>query len=90
MGDWSIFGKQDERLTAVLDLEVVEKGLEVVLGGKAGIEQEALDAGPLPEALIVEHLQVILKTLSFYRQEKSMIPPQIYPFLPTSARKQSK
>lgn len=75
MGDWSIFGKQDERLTAVLDLEVVEKGLEVVLGGKAGIEQEALDAGPLPEALIVEHLQVILKTLSFYRQEKSMIPP---------------
>lgn len=87
MGDWSIFGKQDERLTAVLDLEVVEKGLEVVLGGKAGIEQEAPDAGPLPEALIVDHLQVILKTLSFYRQEKSMIPPQIYPFFTDIGKK---
>ncbi len=46
-------------LTAVLDLEVVEQGLEVVLRREACIEQEALDAGPFTEASIVEHLQVV-------------------------------
>ena len=71
-------------------MEVVEQGLEVVLGGEAGVEQEALDAGPFSEASIVEHLQVVLNTPSLYRQEKTIIPPQIYPFLPTSARKQAK
>ena len=43
----------------VLDLEVVEQGFEVVLGGEAGIEQEAFDAGPFTETSIIEHLQVV-------------------------------
>ena len=46
-------------LLPVFDLEVVEKGLEVVLGCEAGIEQKTFDAGPLPETSIVEHLQVV-------------------------------
>ena len=46
-------------LLPVFDLEVVEKGLEVVLGGEAGIEQEAFDAGPFTETSIIEHLQVV-------------------------------
>lgn len=77
----------DERLAEVFDLEVVEKGFEVVLGGEAGVKQETIIARPFSEAPIVEHLQVILKTLSFYRQEKSMIPPQIYPFFTDIGKK---
>ena len=34
-------------------MEVVKEGIEVVLGGKAGVQQEALDAQPLSEASIV-------------------------------------
>ena len=71
-------------------MEVVEKGFEVVLGGEAGVKQETIIARPFSEAPIVEHLQVVVNTPSLYRQEKSIIPPQIYPFLPTSARKQAK
>ena len=40
----------------VFDLEVVEKGFEVVLGCEAGVEQEAFDAGPFTETSIIEHL----------------------------------
>ena len=43
----------------VLDLEVVEKGLEVILGCEACVKQEAFDAGPFTETSIIEHLQVI-------------------------------
>ena len=43
----------------VLDLEVVKQGFEVVLGGEAGIEQEAFDAGPFTKTSIIEHLQVV-------------------------------
>ena len=43
----------------VLDLEVVKQGFEVVLGCKAGIEQEAFDAGPFTETSIIEHLQIV-------------------------------
>lgn len=43
----------------VLDLEVVEKGFEVVLGCEAGVKQEAFDAGPFTETSIIEHLQVV-------------------------------
>ena len=46
-------------LSTIFDLEVVEKGLEVVLGCEACIEQEALDARPFTETSIVEHLQVV-------------------------------
>ena len=46
-------------LFPVFDLKVVEKGFEVVLGGEAGIEQEAFDAGPFTETSIIEHLQVV-------------------------------
>ena len=46
-------------LLAVLDLKVVEKGFEVVLGGEAGIEQKAFDTGPFTETSIIEHLQVV-------------------------------
>ena len=46
-------------LFLILDVEVVEKGLEVVLCGEAGVKQEALDAGPFSEPSIVEHLQVV-------------------------------
>ena len=46
-------------LFLILDVEVVEEGFEVVLGGKAGVKQEALDAGPFSEASIVKHLQVV-------------------------------
>ena len=43
----------------VLDLEVVKQGFEVVLGGEAGVKQEAFDAGPFTETSIIEHLQVV-------------------------------
>ena len=46
-------------LMLVLDLKVVEKGFEVVLGGEAGVKQEAFDTGPFTETSIVEHLQVV-------------------------------
>ena len=46
-------------LMLIFDLKVVEQGLEVVLGGEAGVKQEAFDAGPFTEASIVEHLQVV-------------------------------
>ena len=46
-------------LLPILDLEVVQKGLEVVLGGETCIEQEAFDAGPFSETSVVEHLQVV-------------------------------
>lgn len=46
-------------LFLVLDLEVVEQGLEVVLGGETGVQQEAFDAGPFSKASIVEHLQIV-------------------------------
>ena len=85
--DWPIFGG-DERLADVFDLEVVEKGFEVVLGGEADVKQETIIARPFSEAPIVEHLQVVVNTPSLYRQEKSIITPQIYPSLPTSAKKE--
>ncbi len=47
------------KLLPVFDLEVVEEGLEVVLGCEAGIEQKTFDAGPLTETSIIEHLQVV-------------------------------
>ena len=43
----------------IFDLKVVEQGLEVVLGGEAGVKQEAFDAGPFTETSIIEHLQVV-------------------------------
>ena len=46
-------------LLPVFDLEVVEKGLEVVLGCEACIKQETFDAGPFTETSIIEHLQVV-------------------------------
>lgn len=53
----------DERLAALLDVEVVKEGIEVVLGGEACIEQEAFDARAFSEAPIVEHLQVVVNAL---------------------------
>ena len=47
------------KLLPVFDLEVVEEGLEVVLGREACIEQEAFDAGPFTQTSIIEHLQVV-------------------------------
>lgn len=44
------------KLLPVFDLEVVEQGLEVVLGCEACVKQEAFDAGPFTETSIVEHL----------------------------------
>ena len=51
------------KLFLVFDLEVVEKGLEVILGCEACVKQETLDAGPFSEASVVEHLQVVVNAL---------------------------
>ena len=46
-------------LFLILDLEVVEQGLEVILGCEACVKQEAFGAGPFSKASIVEHLQIV-------------------------------
>ena len=36
--EWELF--------LIFDLKVIEKNFEIVLGGEAGVNQEAFDAGP--------------------------------------------
>ena len=55
-------------------MEIVEKGFEIVLVGKASAKQKALDVELFSKDLVVEHLQVVVNAPSVYRQEKSLIP----------------
>ena len=60
-------------LFLVLDLEVVEQGLEVALSGKAGVQQEALDARPFSEAPIFRSFLILHRSIGkkkpFFRRK---------------------
>lgn len=49
----------DGRMALILDSEFVEKEFEIVLRSEAGVGQEAFDPGPVAEAVVVEHFQII-------------------------------